>query len=92
MGQLLLDFYAQLYVSDQSSSLDDLEGIIDLVITDDENDELIRIPNKEEICAMLGKMKVDKAPGSDGMTTLFSVHFWEIVGEDVVRTVQQFFE
>lgn len=92
VGKLLIDFYSHLFASENSSSSDDLEGIIQQVITDAENTNLIKIPDKEEVRATLGKMKADKALGPDGMTTLFYDHFWKIVGDDVVKTVQQFFK
>lgn len=32
-----------------------------------------------------------KAPGLDGMSTLFFQHFWEMVGDDVTFTIQNIF-
>lgn len=37
-------------------------------------------------------MNPEKAPRPDGMTVLFFKHFWEVVGADVIHTVQDFFE
>lgn len=36
-------------------------------------------------------MHPDKAPGPDGMTVFFFCHFWDIVGLDVIATIQDIF-
>lgn len=59
----LIDFYSHLFAFENPFSPDDLEEILASVITDAENADLIRIPDKEQVRATLGKMKANKAPG-----------------------------
>lgn len=50
------------------------------------------MPDAEEVFTTLRKMSSEKASGPDGMTVLFFKHFWDVVGMDVIKAVQDFFE
>ena len=45
----------------------------------------------EEVKTMLFQMGLTKAPGSDGMNTLFYQKFWHVVGDTVINVVLEFF-
>lgn len=92
LGTKLVNFYSLLYSSEHPSTSSDLDDLIEGSITVEENEQLIRIPNGEEIWKTLKSMNPNKASGPDRMTMLFFRHFWEIVGVDVISTVQDFFE
>ena len=47
---------------------------------------------KEEIKSLMFSIGNDKAPGLDGYTALFFKSAWPIVGEDVTKAVQFFFQ
>lgn len=49
---------------------------------------LISISDDVKIFFTLRKMSSKKAPGLDGMTVLFFKHFWNMVGEDVIKAMQ----
>lgn len=49
------------------------------------------IPTNEEIFEVVRKMNPIKAPGPDGMTASFFQNYWDIVGHDMVRLVQNAF-
>ncbi len=36
-------------------------------------------------------MLVDKAPGPDGFPTFFFQKYWEIIKDDIVKAIQEFF-
>ena len=69
----------------------DLENLIALCISKEENRELCRIPSREEIRKVVLGMKSLKAPSPDGFPTLFYKHYWDIVGDQVVLATQSFF-
>lgn len=50
------------------------------------------IPDHEEIRRVVFNMGNYKAPGPDGMPSLFYKSYWQIVGGDVVALVQYFFQ
>lgn len=87
----LVDFYSALYKYDAPDIPPDLEGLIGTIITEEDNAQLILVLDGKEIWEVLKQMHPDKAPGQDGMTTFFFRHFWDIVGNDVIASVQDFF-
>jgi hypothetical protein len=56
------------------------------------NDMLLQDFTKEEIKQGLDSIGDLKAPGIDGMRSLFYKKCWNIVGGDVIREVKQFLE
>jgi len=57
----------------------------------EENNALIAMPLYDEIKNAVFDMNADGASGPDGFGGSFFQHFWDIVGVDVVRSVQEFF-
>ena len=55
------------------------------------NNCLTRDVTEAEIKKALFEMNLSKAPGPDGMTTLFYQKFWHIVRLDLVSTIKSFF-
>jgi hypothetical protein len=53
------------------------------------NDDLMEEYTEVEIKAALDSMGDLKAPGADGMPTLFCKKFWGTVGKDVVKEVTE---
>lgn len=91
MGRNLWRFIS-LYSISNPSIPEDLENLIDPLITEEETATLTDIPDGEEIYATLRMMSYKKALGPDGMTMFFSKHFWDAVGSDVIKVMQEFFE
>lgn len=86
-----MEFYQSLFTTSSPNIPIDLENLIAPMITGEDNAMLTCIPDENEILATLKKMHPEKAPGPDGMTAMFFLSFWNVVGRDVVRTVQDFF-
>jgi len=59
-------------------------------VSDDMNISLLRSFSAEEVKNGLDSIGDFKAPGSDGMTSLFYKKYWDLVGEDVTKEVLQF--
>lgn len=47
--------------------------------------------SKEEIKAAIFAINPTKAPGAYGMTGTFYQHYWDIIGEQVTKEIQSFF-
>lgn len=56
------------------------------------NQRLLRITQDEEIKEATFAINPEKAPGPDGMTSLFYQRFWSSAGKDVCAMVRNFFE
>jgi len=57
----------------------------------DENNMLLRIPQREEVKDAAFALNGDGAPGPDGFGGHFYQTYWDIVGAEVVQSVQEFF-
>lgn len=53
------------------------------------NEMLCREVSNEEIKIALDGIGDLKAPGADGMPTLFYKQYWHIVGNDIIREVKK---
>ena len=65
--------------------------VIPSLVSMEENAALIAMPLFEDIKNAVFDMNADGAPGPDGFGGPFFQHFWDIVGVDVVNSVQDFF-
>jgi hypothetical protein len=69
-----------------------LEGLVPHSITTEENEELYRIPTPQEIKKALFDMPTLKTLGPDGFPVLFYKKYWDIVGNNVIKAVLNFFQ
>lgn len=60
-------------------------------VTPSMNAALVRPPSDTEIMKAVEEINPDKAPGPDGMTSLFYQRFWEVTAKDVISMVKDFF-
>ncbi|XP_059451038.1 uncharacterized protein LOC132181824 [Corylus avellana] len=91
IGSLLVDHFHSRFTTSHPSFDDDFAGLVDKVITDDDNMLLCVIPTEEEIFTAITDLGLNKAPGPDGMTGLFYKTYWPIVKLSVIASVQSFF-
>jgi hypothetical protein len=68
-----------------------LSELVETLITKEENDFLCSIPDECEIFLAISDLGLNKAPGPDGMTSLFYKTYWPIVKISVIASVQSFF-
>lgn len=52
---------------------------------------LQEIPSTEEVRKVVFTLDADSAPGPHGFSGAFYQHCWQIIGSDLVITVQEFF-
>uniref|UniRef100_A0A7N2L3I4 Reverse transcriptase n=1 Tax=Quercus lobata TaxID=97700 RepID=A0A7N2L3I4_QUELO len=83
--------FNSLYQSSNPQIPGELENLINPCISDEENDELCRIPSRDEIKMVAFGMKSLKAPGPDGFPALFYKHYWRVVGDQMMLATQSFF-
>lgn len=91
IGDHVIHFFTNLFTAGEGDFGDDLRELISPVVTPEDNAEFERIPTETEIFRTLCSIGGNKAPGPDGMTSLFYRSFWPIVKQAVVDTVQDFF-
>ena len=55
---------------------------LEKVITEEENDELMKTITEIEVHSILEKLKENKSPGEDGITSEFYIKFWSFIKND----------
>ena len=86
------EYFQQLFSSSNPTTIDDTLQYITASVTHDMNEQLMKIPRDEEIREAAFAINPEKAPGPDGMTSLFYQRFWSTIGRDVCAMVRAFFE
>ena len=84
---MIVEYYKHLFTT---SNLLDIEEVVQFtkqVVSEDMNNYLIKNFSKEEVEVALKQMASLKAPGPNGMPPIFFQHYWESIGDDVVKAV-----
>ncbi|XP_057786555.1 uncharacterized protein LOC131004001 [Salvia miltiorrhiza] len=91
--QHIIGHFSALFMDDGSPSADplEIEALIDVAVSDAQNNFLVSIPEESEIAAEVFGMDANSAPGPDGFSGSFFQTCWEIIKTDVVSAVQTFF-
>ncbi|KAL5555562.1 hypothetical protein UlMin_037798 [Ulmus minor] len=91
IGFAFMNRFYDIYGADSLPVGVDLSQLVSPTISHADNLNLVAIPGSEEIREVVFCMGSFKAPGPDGMPALFYKTYWDTVGPDVVRLVQDFF-
>ena len=83
--------FKQLFTEEVISCPADLENLIHPYISESENAYLCLMPTPNEIKEAVFSMQSLKSPGPDGLPPLFYKKYWHIVGNAVIKAVQNFF-
>ncbi|KAG2712257.1 hypothetical protein I3760_04G116000 [Carya illinoinensis] len=71
--------------------LPDLSYLVQNSILEEENDNLLQLPSIQEVKEAMFSISVDSNPGPDGFGSGFYRACWDIVEDDVVAAVRDFF-
>ncbi|KAL9659874.1 hypothetical protein QQ045_024684 [Rhodiola kirilowii] len=92
LGKKAAEYYQELFSQHTSPSDMSHFGLFGPCISEEENADLCRAPSMDEVHGELLEMDGSSAPGHDGFTGRFYVHFWEMVKDDLVAAVEGFFQ
>ena len=82
-----VDYFEDIYASSHLTRVEEVTDLIPIKVTAEMNTTLSQEFTVEKVKAALGQMHPTKAPGPDGMSTLFYQKYWDIVGCDVANMV-----
>ena len=87
MNTTILEFYQNLFSSDEPNGLTDVIEVIPHVVTPDMNVELDREFTIEEVEVAIKLMAPFKSPDPDDMPPLFYQNYWSLIGSDVTHSI-----
>ncbi|KAH0693413.1 hypothetical protein KY285_020510 [Solanum tuberosum] len=86
-----ISFFEELFREEEIVENEEMLGVIPRLITDEQNEEMNKIPSIEKVKHVLFALNGDSTSGPDGFSRMFYQSYWEIVGEDVTRMIRDFF-
>jgi ribonuclease HI len=92
ISEHIISFYKNLFCTNsflQDSLL--AEEVIPTLVTEDINALMTLLPSHSEIKSAVFALNKDGAPGPDGFGAFFFQHYWEIVKDEVIAAVLEFF-
>lgn len=95
IAKTIQDYYTKMFTSNLGDP-QKMERIISEAITPrvttEQNENLIQTPSAQEIKEALFSIHPEKAPGPDGFSACFFHKNWTVVGPEMVKEVQLFFQ
>eukprot|EP00253_Pinus_taeda_P011292 PITA_11292 len=74
---------------DKSEAIKEICSAISRLVTDDQNNALMRAANLEEIEEIVKSMKKGTAPGPDGFTIEFFQAGWHFLGREILELIEE---
>ncbi|XP_042954594.1 uncharacterized protein LOC122291007 [Carya illinoinensis] len=87
-----VDYFSSFLQGEPTSEHPNLDGLIDPVISDEDNASLLCAPSLEEVYTALLSIPVNSAPGPDGFGSGFYKSCWEVVKNDLWKVMLEFFD
>ena len=87
VSEMIIEYYNQLFTTSNPHNIEEVVQHTKKVVSDDMNNCLTRNFSKEEVETALKQMAPLKAPGPDGMLPIFFQHYWESIGDDIVKAM-----
>ncbi|PWA65154.1 hypothetical protein CTI12_AA306500 [Artemisia annua] len=94
MTELICEHFVDIYSSSGNENRDfgDVLDMLTPVVNNDMSSKLEAPVHKVEIDKAVKSLSAHKAPGEDGFSGLFFQKYWHIVGDNVNKAIQHFFE
>ncbi|XP_022893966.1 uncharacterized protein LOC111408437 [Olea europaea var. sylvestris] len=86
-----IQFFQSLLSVSPVNVVDSEMELLQPVIVATDNVSLCKMPGLEEVKEALWSTPSDSSPGPDGFSASFFVHAWDIVKEDLLEVVKEFF-
>ena len=87
IAQAAISYFDNIYNSSHPSQIEEVTDAISSMVTDEMNESLIREFTRDEVVAALKQIHPNKAPGPDGMSTVFFQKHWSIVGNNITDMI-----
>ncbi|XP_019099588.1 PREDICTED: uncharacterized protein LOC109132435 [Camelina sativa] len=91
-GNIAVEYFTELFKTFSPGNFEELLKGMALRVSDGMNQQLAAPVTAQEIKQAAFNIKGDSAPGADGWIGAFFRRYWSIVGDDIVKEIQYFFE
>ena len=85
--QTTTSYFEDIYTSTHPTRMEEVTNLVQAMVSKEMNEDLTKEFTVEEVRAALRQMHPTKAPGPDGMSTVFYQKYWDIIGSDVSNMV-----
>ena len=90
MAKCLIQYYQELFTSDQAPPYEAATSTIHSVIGEEMNSQLSSNFMAWEVQQAITQMAPLKAPGLDDMPPFFYQHYWDLIGDDITLSILNF--
>lgn len=90
--RVITSYFLEIFTSERAEDRETVSKALNLQVTDEMNNNLITIPNQEEISEAAFDIHADKVSGPDGFSASFFHINLDYIAKDVVDEVQRFFQ
>ena len=87
IANVAADYFRELFTTSSPTRDNEVVDLIPRKITEEMNEHLTKESHKEEVVQAIHSMHPTKAPGPDSMPTIFYQKYWDIIGDDVSKTI-----
>ena len=87
IANVATNYFRELFTTSSPTRDNEVLELIPRKITEEMNEHLTKEFHKEEIFQAIHSMHPTKAPGPDGMLAIFYQKYWDIIGDDVSKTI-----
>ncbi|XP_026428560.1 uncharacterized protein LOC113324453 [Papaver somniferum] len=88
ISEELIKYFEQKFKYKEVEDVEHMLNVIPEVITSDDQEMIEKVPDEEEIKAILFDMDQDSAPNPDGFSSCLYRSCWDIIHQEVVEAIQ----
>ncbi|KAH0696110.1 hypothetical protein KY290_013471 [Solanum tuberosum] len=83
-GEEAVNYFSEQFKEENITIYFSMLDLIEKSITEEENEEMVRLPEQDEVKRVVFELNGSSAHGHDGFSGLFFQICWEIVGGDII--------
>ncbi|KAH0655111.1 hypothetical protein KY290_030912 [Solanum tuberosum] len=91
IGAATVEFFEDQFSETDILNCPEMLENIPRLVTQGQNEEISRVPSRDEVQTVINELNGDNTSGPDGFSGTFFQASWEIIGDDITKMVRAFF-
>ncbi|WMV24107.1 hypothetical protein MTR67_017492 [Solanum verrucosum] len=91
IGAAAVEFFEDQFRENDLLNCPEMLENIPRLVTQDQNEEISRVPSRDEVQTVVNELNGDSTSGPDGFSGTFFQASWEIIGDDITKMVRASF-